>query len=444
MSKRPMGHGNLRNMVNFKAVAIDYAYYLSLSDQPVSICITPRQMYVLSVQNTYTAWLTRWYNTEDITQTTVQYIAAEIEELLMCGCGVPAPTLTDRLNSITYNNTTSTTYQNTENTWNAGGQTVSSIAPNLDWDTGDPVDIAKVTCSAIRNILNAIMAQGKTMNGQTLEQNKDLVGGLGAAMGGLATAGGAALAAGGVAAAAVGFFGGPYLILGLALGAVGTGIATLFMSADNSLFENTEAIDKVACAMITNTGDGSMTRSKFQGALSPNDFAPGSPEAQIAAMVQPFLDDLNVYLQFMVTGNQLYDAADIAALPDCGCEPDLTCYDFKTGKNGWDGPAEYFPGEGFGRNPGNPSRMVIAINIGPRLVRRFVTKFNRAWEGWTDVRSYPYGSPTYRRDATGAAIRDMVFDPPIEMSVSNIDNGRDLADIPEDVRLIEVCIDYVE
>lgn len=438
-----MGHGPLKNMRDFKAVAVDYEYYLTLSDDPVSVCLTERQMYVLSVQNTYTAWLTRWYNTDDINQNVVVAIAAEIEALLMCGCGIPQPTITDRLNTITYNNSTTTIYENTENTWNAGGQTVISIAPNLDWDTGDPIDIAKLTCAAIRNLLNAIAAQGKQMNQQTADQNKDQVNLVSSALAGLSTAGSAALVVGGGAAAVVGFFGGPWVVLGLALGAVGAKVATLFMGAPATLFDDTEALEKVACAMINNTGDGSMTREKFQAALTPNDFAPGSPEAQLAAMIQPYLDDLTVYLQFMSLGNQLYEVSDFALLPDCGCEPDEICYDFTTGQHGFSGDA-YIPGEGYSRRVANPARLLIGADLGTRLVQKVTVKFNMAAEGFTDIRSYPSGDPTYRRVSTTTEDRIAEFDPPLLMNATNIDTGSFFGNLPEALRLIGVCFVFAD
>ena len=54
-----MGHGDLRDMRNFKAVAADYAYYLTLSDEGRLYCLTDRQVYILLVQCEYIGWLTR-------------------------------------------------------------------------------------------------------------------------------------------------------------------------------------------------------------------------------------------------------------------------------------------------------------------------------------------------------------------------------------------------
>jgi len=383
MSKRPHGHGDLKNMRDFKAVAVDYAYYLTLSDEPVSVCLTERQMYVLSVQNTYTAWLTRWYNTEDISQKVVQLIAAEIEDLLMCGCGVPALTPTDVFNTTNYVNNTTEIYNNTQNTWYEGDQTVFSIAPNLDFDTGDPVDISKMVCAAVELLVRSILAEGKTINEATAATNTNLLNVISSAMSGLATAAGAAALIEGFAASALAFLAGPWMVLGLALGAVGLKIATLFMGADNSLFENEEAIANVICAMQQNLDNKQVDRAAFAGALTPNDFGPGSPEAQLAALIQPFLDDLDTYLQFMVAGNGLYSKVNFAVMPDCGCA-DETCDDLKTGEHDWvrldPVYAVYHPGEGFGRGSDN-SRIGIMKNITGTVVE-FTVTFNEVIDGY--------------------------------------------------------------
>lgn len=316
-------HPPLKWMSNFKAVAIDYEYYLTLSDKPVSVCLTERQMYVLSVQNTYTAWLTRWYNTDDITQKTVQFIAAEIEGLLMCGCGVPQPTLTDYVNSITYNNATSATYTTTYNTWNAAGQTVASIAPALDYATGNTANIAKVTCAALRLLLQTITEASRATQQGELNEAADLTKGLTTVFGGLATAGSAGIVAGGAGAAVVGFFGGPWMVLGLALAAVGTGIASLVMGTQQAAFTDPAVFEAVLCVLTKNTSGKTMSKSVFQTALTPNTLT--GDAAALAAVVQKYLNDETTYLQFMVASQGLYNAANIASLPACGCiTPNVT------------------------------------------------------------------------------------------------------------------------
>jgi len=326
-----MGHGPMQYMRQFKAFACDYEYYLTLSDKPQSVCLTERQMYILSVWNSYTPWMTRWYNTEDVAAPQLALIAAEIEDLLMCGCGVPAPSNTDYFSTINYINNTQTTYNDVYNTWNDNGQSVVSIAPNLDFDTGDPVNISKLICAAVELLVKSIMAQARGISVQTQQQNESLTSQIGTALGGLSTAGGIAIGIGGLGAAVVAFFGGPWMLLGLALGAVGLSVYNAIAQADTALFDNTLAIDHVICSIQQNLDDKQVTRATFAGALVPLGYAPGTPEAQIAGILQPFFNDLNVYLQFMSLGNQLYgQVSSFAEMPDCGCAPGPWCrhYDY--------------------------------------------------------------------------------------------------------------------
>lgn len=312
-------HLPFRWMGNFKAVAIDYEYYLTLSDKPQSVCLTERQMYVMSVQNTYTAWLTRWYNTEDINQSVVQLIAAEIEDLLMCGCGVPEPSFTDYMNSTSYSSNATTVYNTTYNTWNDAGQTVVSIAPNLDYATGSPVNIDKLMCMAYFLLLKTLVATALELENTTTADKQNITKQLTAVFAGIATAGAAAGAAGYAGAAIIGFFAGPEVIFGFALAAVGTAIATIVTQTDTTVFTDAEAFDEVYCAMVTNAVGVTPDRDVFQGALEPNSFIPGSNAEKLAAVVQPYLADLNTYLQFIQLMSQMYDAVELDLLPDCGC-----------------------------------------------------------------------------------------------------------------------------
>jgi len=451
----PRSHPPLKWMKNFKAVAIDYEYYLTLSDQPQSVCLTERQMYVLSVQNSYTYWLTRWYNTDDITQKTVEFIAAEIEALLMCGCGVPQPSFTDYVNSASYVTTTTTTYNTTYNTWNDAGQTVYSIAPNLDYATGDPADIDKLMCLAYSLLVQTIVGTAKNVQLGSEDDAKDLTKQLTAVFGGLATAGGAATLAGGAAAAVVSFFGGPALVLGLALAAVGTGIATLVWPTETGVFNNAEAIENVYCTMVTNAVGVTPTRDIFQGALEPNDFAPGSDEAKLAAIIQPYLDDLNTYLQFIQLMSQLYDAVDLGLLPECGClpPPDPNCQDLTAGENGWSvegGNGIYYPGSGFGglHYPAFDVYIMRVVNDDLEgIINKVIVTFNVAQN---DVQLLA-GDDTHSLFYTGTPATEIEFSADtfpgtwVDMDASvGVRVRANMFGAQEGSRLIEVCESYVE
>jgi len=267
MSRRPLGHGPLQYMSNFKAVQIDYEYYLTLSDEPQAVCLTERQMYILSVQNTYTYWGTRWYNTDDVSEAQLKLIAAEIEDLLMCGCGTPEPSITDRFTSNSYMTTTNTFYEETYNTWNDGGQTVVSIAPNLDFDTGDPADIDKVTCANINILLQTIIEAAIAYKQKTTQEKKDITKNLGSVFAALASAGGAAIASGGILAVGMAYLGGPLTVFGLAMAAVGLFIANIVETTDLTVLQDAEAIEEVRCTLTQNLIGENLTRERFMAGL---------------------------------------------------------------------------------------------------------------------------------------------------------------------------------
>lgn len=384
----PRSHGPLKWMSNFKAVAIDYEYYLTLSDEPQSVCLTERQMYVLSVQNTYTAWLTRWYNTDDITQKTVEFIAAEIEGLLMCGCGIPVPSVTDRINSQVYNNTVSNTYITNETTYHTDGDTLNTLAPNMTYAGGDPADINRMLCLGLEMLLKTVISQAQGVQDMDENQQQDLVQQLGIAMGALAGAGSLAIAAGGSAALVVAAIGGPWTLLGLAIGGIAVGISSLFVSTDIAALTDEEAIEEVLCTLRENAMNKEPSFAIFQGLLTPNTFDPGSNAEALAAIVQPFLNNLTVYLQFMMVMSDLYATTLLAALPECAiCIDPVVCagrdgYDFRLGNamfTPYVGRASYVAGQGWtkGPLPASPTRIGIWRSVVPHVTSiTVVTKGN--------------------------------------------------------------------
>jgi len=364
----------ITSMENFKAFGIDYEYYLSLSDCPESLCLSERQMYVLRVQNSYTSWLTRWYNADDTNQLEVAFIAAEIEELLMgCGCGIPSPSFTDYINSQIYVEGASLVYGDTLSDWNTGGQTVVSIAPNLNYPTGVPADITKLMCLAWGLLLDVILEQAKVIKTATTAQQQNLTSQLSAVFAGAAAAGGIAALGTSAAAGIVAFFGGPFLILGLALASVGLGIASIIQGIPDATLVDAAAIENVLCILKANATGMTPTRAIFMGALTPNGFAAGSNEAKIATIVQPYLNDLNTYLQFIQQMSALYDVAPASALPACDTCTWTHTFDFTTSNGGFTAQlGTYSAGTGWISGLENP-----AVNSyrGVVLTRAFATAF---------------------------------------------------------------------
>jgi hypothetical protein len=73
----------------------------------------------------------------------------------------------------------------------------------------------------------------------------------------------------------------------------------------------------------------------------------------LAEAVNPFLSDIDTYLQFLVANNGLYDVSNIGALPECGCTPEENCFNFKESDHDFvpldPVYATYVTGKGFGR-----------------------------------------------------------------------------------------------
>jgi hypothetical protein len=385
MKREHMPH---RYMSQFKAFFADYEFYLSLSDKPVSVCLTERQMYIMSVWNSYTPWMTRWYNTEDTSAQQLAVIAAEIENLLMCGCGMPAPTITDRLNTNVYNTETSTTYINNITTYNTDGDTLNTLAPNMTYAGGTAANIDKMLCLGYEMMLRAIVEQGIQVLEMDEEQQTDLVRQIGAAMAALASAGGLALTVGGFAATVVGIIGGPWALLGLAIGGIAVGISSLFVSVDTSVLTDSTAFEQVLCTLRENSLGKEPSQAVFSGLLTPNLFAAGSNAEKLASVVQPFLNDLSFYLQFMMSMSDLYDTSLLAELPDCvTCVTPITCagrpgYDFRIASGGflpYVNRATYVPGQGWTKGvlPATPTRIGIWRTVTPHMTSvTVVTKGN--------------------------------------------------------------------
>lgn len=346
-------HLPYRYMSQFKAFFADYEYYLTLSDKPVSVCLTERQMYILSVWNSYTPWITRWYNTEDTSPQELAVIAAEIENLLMCGCGVPVPSVTDRINTQVYNTEVSTTYITNQTTYESDDDTLVTIAPNMTYATGEPADINRMLCLGLEMLLETILSQAAQTQAMTDEENQDLVRQLGAAMSGLAGAGGLALSLN-VGAGVVAAIGGPWALLGLALGGIAVGIASLFVGTPIDALTDEDAIEAVRCTLAQNAMGVEPSFSMFNGLLSPNEFESGSNAEKLAAIVQPFLDNLTVYIQFMMAMSDLYATTLLAALPECEVcpppPPDPSCVDLTVTPEIWGaslGRSQWIDGTGW-------------------------------------------------------------------------------------------------
>ena len=239
-----------------------------------------------------------------------------------CGCGTGVPSITEILNTNTYTNTTNNEYITNNTTYEADSETLTTLAPNMTYAVGVEADIDRMLCFGYRMMLDTIIRQGKGIKQIEAGQEQDIVQQIGIAMGGLAAAGGIAIGVGGGAAAVVAIIGGPWALLGLAIGGVAVGIGSLFIQADTAIFDDAAALAEVLCTMNENSLGNEPTFDVFSGLLTPNGFAPDSNAEKLAALVQPFLDSLDFYLQFMISMSELYATPLLIALPECEVCPE--------------------------------------------------------------------------------------------------------------------------
>lgn len=321
-------------------------------------------------------------------------------------CVVPIPccsepSITDRFTTNNYISATSTTYQETYNTWNDNDQTIISIAPNLDWETGSHTDINKLFCMAFKMLVVALTQTAATQANQDAAGKRDIVKATGAALGGLAAAGGIAIGVGGGAAALVALAGGPITLIGLAIGGVAVAFGSLFIQADNSAMNDQDALAAVANTMYCNTKDAPMTQTAFSGSLEPNEFVTSSHEAKIAAVVAPFIQDTTVYLEFLAIMNQYYDAVNFAVMPECDdCpepEPQLTL----TVHPGWEHWSPAFVGfDDDGYEIWDITRLAntgyaTALIYDPHHSFKFMSEEFISGSWTTQIAYYEYPSHTY-------------------------------------------------
>jgi len=297
-------HPPFQYMRQFKAVAMDYEYYLSLLDEGQLYCLTERQIYILLVQLEYVGWLTRWYNTDDVTQTTVELIKSDLMEALMSCVDISILVDQAKLNlvdSVTHNQIESQALRDIlEDRYIPDDPTsINPSAPTTNFgSTGDRFD---ALCAG----LTAFVYQFARAQADSARAAQ--VGGL------LSVALIAALLIPGL-----NFF----FVVGASI-AVALGLGTIGVSLETAIAALTDktALDAVICFMRDTLKDQSVNESNWGSCLDAYPFGVGTHEAIIcdfikATLAQNYLTILNIL-------GQAYDGTiNGDAMPDCPCEPE--------------------------------------------------------------------------------------------------------------------------
>lgn len=317
MSKRPLGHGDIRRMSDFKATAIDYTYYLTLLDEGRLYCLTDRQIYILLTQLDYVGWLTRWYNTEDITQTEVGFIRSELELALLSCVDISILVDQGKLNltrSVQQQQIESQALRDIYQDRYDGSPT--SINPNAPTDNfGDTGDRYDALCAALMAFVYQF-AKGQIE----------------------------ALIAGDIAAFALLVGAALLLIPGLNLfyiaGAAlflagGIGIIGVTTEVAIAALSDSSALDQVVCYMRDTLKDQDVTQENFETCLDSYPFTVGSYPAIVADFLKATLSQN--YLPFLDMLGQAYSGIlDGQTLPSCPCDEGWSkTFNFALGDEGW-------------------------------------------------------------------------------------------------------------
>lgn len=95
----------------------------------------------------------------------------------------------------------------------------------------------------------------------------------------------------------------------------------------------------VACCMLDALEGQTLNKTNFVNSLDNCNFTFGSNEAQIAGLIEVILDedgDDSFYAQFLAFNAELYQSAQVGALPDCPCETEWEhVFDFTVADGGW-------------------------------------------------------------------------------------------------------------
>lgn len=427
MSKRPLGHGDIRGMKDFKAAAADYAYYLTLGDEGRLYCLTDRQIYCLLVQLDYVGWLTRWYNTADITQTTVGFIRSELEEALL-SC-VDVSILVDQANENLITAVTNRAIQSQtlrdayEAEYDGNPTSINPDAPTTTFSYSGTSDGQSALCAA----LMAFVYQAARAQADSVRAGQ--VGGL-AAIGLIA-----ALLIPGLNI---------FFLAGAAIAVLaGAGIVGVTTEVAIQALTDTDALDEVVCCMRDNLDGADVSAASWAAALGGCGFAGGSHAQIVADFLGATLADN--YLPFLdLIGTGKTGVTNGETLPECDSCTDDNCYRFVLGLDGFNDSGNYVPEQGFRRDDyrSRPDRLTTRRDLPDQLMTKVTVTFNQAFNGSIAIRSHTQvdlqtitaNQRIWVFSAMVGASRNL----PVAIDVRSVAP----ASLPDALRLTDICIEY--
>lgn len=333
-------HPPFQYMRQFKAVAMDYEYYLSLENVGQLYCLTDRQVYILLVQLEYVAWMTRWYNAEDTNATQLKLIQSDLMERLM-DC-VDIRVLVDQgklqlTRSVQQQQIQSQTLRDEyAEEYDGNPTSINPDAPTTDFgSSGDRYD---ALCAALMAFVYQF-AKG---------QIEAIIAGDVAAF---------ALLAGAALLLIPGL--NLFFIAGASIALIaGGGIIGVTTAVACEALGDTTALDAVVCYMRDQLKTESVSEANWSSVLDSYPFSVGSHEAIICDFIKPTLAS-NYFTILDMLGQAYSGTIAGEPLPECPCEEPLDpcgdadeSYNFRESTHGFvesvGGYAEWHVGEGFG------------------------------------------------------------------------------------------------
>lgn len=290
-------------MKQFKAFAGDYEYLLTLSDEGQLYCLSEQQVYAINVQLDYIGWLTRWYNTDDVTQTTVDRLKSDIAEALM-SC-VDVSILVDQANENLITTVTNRAIQSQTlrdiyaDEYTGSPTSINPNAPTTTWSYSGTDDGEAALCAA----LTAFVYQFARSQADSVRAGQ---------VGGLAAISLIAL----LLIPGLNIF----FVVGAAI-AVLAGLGTVGVTTEAAIqaLTDTDALGNVICCMRDSMANDSVSSATFEASLGGCSFGVGSHEQIIADFLTPTLaDNYLTFLDFMGVG--YVGVTTDEPIPECPCE----------------------------------------------------------------------------------------------------------------------------
>lgn len=379
-------HPDFRRMKDFKAIALDHAFWLSNTTDSALYCLNQRDIYVLLAMCEYVGWWTRWYNTDDTSPTEILALQGELTEKLM-NC-VDISVLVDqgklRLSrDVQQQQIESQGLRDRyDDEYDGSPTSINPDAPTTNFgSSGDRLD-------ALCRALVAYVYQAANAQVQALVAGDVTAFAL-------------------LSAAAILLIPGLNLfyIAGAALALIaGGGIIGVTTGTAIDALTDTDALGRVVCYMRDQLKAQSVSQANFAAVLNTYPWASGSHEAIIADFLKGQLG--TNYLAMLDMLGQAYSGViNGQPLPECPCVVEL-CLDFMSGDQGvtpaFTGSAVRTNGGGWQQPVAGGVSLRFAATTIPDEIYNMRIQWFRNWAGGTPNPDYDecYGQVD---SATGTA-----------------------------------------